>query len=561
MFLGSALFEGGVDHTRRTLLHILAAGTDPCCQSKVRHQLNGNIEDFRAIIRLMLHWRLVPDVIDKNGCMPLHFACRDLAEELLLHGADPNRIDGIGRSALHWAVLMGRMPTVTLLISHDANVNLKDGAGRTPLHYAVIDAPWQEFKIDIAQELLACEADPNQIDMQGRTALHYAISHRDDDPSHLCRLLLDKGASDHLRDSLGRLCMPYDSFVHRVTEFSTAKASAESIHRLRLRSRSRLKELEKEAYIRDSIPLLDSAPDTWFYNPVDPMRLLSLFPKLRIREGYVLKSYQRINTPSQGGTLHFDRIPDYIDEWVDFRPPDDITMTHREVMGQWVADPSERFEGTGHWGLVYAVPNDAALPAPSQCLTWPDNAGFKLKMARDTNDWEADAKYVRSVLSRAFQPKPALALNRFMQAVEGDRSPASYVSASIFAREASPFGVHPPFRYAPLDWGISWAMHYVLDRDPVDPDVVTSFEEWDAHLDPASWEWLRKPPKEWSPVFGIDNGVPFVVFHTLATDDCDSFGVFCHVDRYASSDYDFWTDTYLIGQVQGRMLTRSPHQA
>lgn len=56
----------------------------------------------------------------------------------LTQGADPNRPDPQGRTALHWAALLGDADSAQRLLEGGANVELRDGRGMTALGYAVL---------------------------------------------------------------------------------------------------------------------------------------------------------------------------------------------------------------------------------------------------------------------------------------------------------------------------------------------------------------------------------------------------------------------------------------
>jgi len=56
--------------------------------------------------------------------------------EALATGADVDRLDGAGRSALHRAVEAGRLGVAALLVAKGADVDVQDAEERTPLHDA-----------------------------------------------------------------------------------------------------------------------------------------------------------------------------------------------------------------------------------------------------------------------------------------------------------------------------------------------------------------------------------------------------------------------------------------
>lgn len=60
-----------------------------------------------------------------------------IIESLIRHGADPNSLDGHGRSALHVAAERGPLDVVQYLIEHGAEADGRSGRGETPLYVAV----------------------------------------------------------------------------------------------------------------------------------------------------------------------------------------------------------------------------------------------------------------------------------------------------------------------------------------------------------------------------------------------------------------------------------------
>jgi hypothetical protein len=72
-------------------------------------------------------------------------------------------------------------------------------------------------------------------------------------------------------------------------------------------------------------------------------------------------------------------------------------------------------------------------------------------------------------------PRPPDALDDFMEAIEGDGSPRSYLSASIFARECSELGA---------DWhGRGWSDVQIIYEDPLKSGKT----------DADRWKWLGTP--------------------------------------------------------------------
>ena len=86
---------------------------------------------------------------DEIGMTALMSACRynyiDIAELLLENGADVNKGDEIGNTALIWAIFSHNVEIVQLLLEQDGiQVNKQDNYGYTPLIYACM---WDQDKI------------------------------------------------------------------------------------------------------------------------------------------------------------------------------------------------------------------------------------------------------------------------------------------------------------------------------------------------------------------------------------------------------------------------------
>lgn len=151
-------------------------------------------------------------------------------------------------------------------------------------------------------------------------------------------------------------------------------------------------------------------------------------------------------------------------------------------------------------GIVWAVPTDAPFPDP-------DN----------------------TPLSRP--PEPPDALPSIMEAIEGDGSPWSYLSASIFWREAREFGA--------VGHGVDWLAHTILGADPWD---ASTEHNWLGPIEgpaaaPDAWTWVERKPQEWRPTVRIDGDrvtVEFLTFCALGMQRITRF-----TDRYMPNSYVF----------------------
>ncbi len=107
---------------------------------------------------------------------------------LLADGADPDQLDGSGRSALARAVRAGHFQLVGILVAEGADPNLRGAArGWTPLLHAV-----HVKGMDAVRALLNAGADPNVASESGRTPLMMAAGYGF---PRITRLLLERGAN------------------------------------------------------------------------------------------------------------------------------------------------------------------------------------------------------------------------------------------------------------------------------------------------------------------------------------------------------------------------------
>ena len=185
-----------------------------------RAMADGNIERIRKLIACgIVRKACVKKVKIKIGSgpswgqvwgAPLHWAAKhghaDVVKALLEEGDNPNRRDIRGHTAMHMAILNGRIDihssevVVRLLLEAGANPN-EMCRPMTDRRYAVpaLSLAAMEGHGDIARALLNAGADPNLTNGQGRTALFWANRHArihsKKAGKHLVRILLEGGAN------------------------------------------------------------------------------------------------------------------------------------------------------------------------------------------------------------------------------------------------------------------------------------------------------------------------------------------------------------------------------
>lgn len=90
-------------------------------------------------------------------------------KNLLKHGADINRQDNCGLTALHLAAINGHNTVTATLISAGADLNIQDNNGATPLWRAA-----DRGRKKIASNLLQHGADPYLPNNEGKTPIQAA---------------------------------------------------------------------------------------------------------------------------------------------------------------------------------------------------------------------------------------------------------------------------------------------------------------------------------------------------------------------------------------------------
>ncbi|MDX2239829.1 MAG: hypothetical protein NW224_04005 [Leptolyngbyaceae cyanobacterium bins.302] len=109
-------------------------------------------------------------------------------------------------------------------------------------------------------------------------------------------------------------------------------------------------------------------------------------------------------------------------------------------------------------------------------------------------------------------PKPDAALADVMEVIEGDRSPLSFVIASLLRRELQEFGTVGKF--------CNWAHHRLIDAIPGQ----------------VQWEWRVKQPQDLSPKVLVypDQKVAIEFFTCRVT---APVAIFQHIDQYPANQY------------------------
>ena len=169
-------------------------------------------------------------------------------------------------------------------------------------------------------------------------------------------------------------------------------------------------------------------------------------------------------------------------------------------------------EGSNGNGIIWAVPADASLVAPDDCPRLEDT-------------W--------------LQPPRPPGAVRLMQAIEGDGSPWSYLSASILCREAAEFGA--------IWHGCVWSDQTILSKPPRQADGQDASDDarkltGDAPV--GNWTWHGPVPRAWKPTYTETGTTREVVLHIH--NPISGEEIYRATDTYPADSYDGKTETTVL---------------
>ena len=167
--------------------------------------------------------------------------------------------------------------------------------------------------------------------------------------------------------------------------------------------------------------------------------------------------------------------------------------------------------GNGN-GIIWAVPADAPQIAPDDC-------------PRVEDAWLQP-------------PRPPEAVP-LMQAIEGDGSPWSYLSASILSREAAEFGA--------IWHGCVWSDQAILSKSPRQAEGEdTSYDPMKPNRDApvSNWTWCGTAPRTWKPTYTDRGTTRQVVLHIH--NPIGGEEIYRATDIYPVGSYDGQTETTVL---------------
>jgi hypothetical protein len=188
----------------------------------------------------------------------------------------------------------------------------------------------------------------------------------------------------------------------------------------------------------------------------------------------------------------------------------------------WALRAYQFVEGGNGNAFVYALPIDVPLPSPEDC---PRSRSHFLE-----------------------PPVPPSALSNFMEAVEGDGSPFSYLSASFAARELAEIGA--------MWHGLTWSTHQLLSQNPLSPPRRKTARRSSVMLFPdpenGPWEWTEEPPSSWIPTVTMNPKTVRVTFYTYS--GLGEQAVYRHVDTFRIGSYRFSSKETVITKGPGGFI-------
>ena len=168
--------------------------------------------------------------------------------------------------------------------------------------------------------------------------------------------------------------------------------------------------------------------------------------------------------------------------------------------------------GSNGNGIIWAVPADARLVAPGECPRLEDT-------------WLQP-------------PRPPEAV-RLMQAIEGDGSPWSYLSASILRREAAEFGA--------IWHGCVWSDQTILSKPPRQADSQDASADalkLTGDAPAGNWTWHGAVPHTWKPTYADMGTTREVVLHIH--NPIGGEEIYRARDTYPAGSYDGKTETTVL---------------
>lgn len=152
------------------------------------------------------------------------WACDRVVTILLANSkVDPAIPDDMGRTALHYAAMYGRLKSVAALLAHPKVEPTKvDNTGKNALHHATYCFGIDETNAVVATLLKNGKIDPNLTDKDGKSPLHYAVENNN--AGAVTALLADPRVDINNKDAYGKTAL--DVIMERKSFHSRSSQSA-----------------------------------------------------------------------------------------------------------------------------------------------------------------------------------------------------------------------------------------------------------------------------------------------------------------------------------------------
>jgi hypothetical protein len=232
-----------------------------------------------------------------------------------------------------------------------------------------------------------------------------------------------------------------------------------------------------------------------------------------VRETLVLPDYEQQPAVESADDETEDQVPDNLNALGDlFRvgdlPEDNVPSPNKE--GRWFVSTVEPSEAVSKLPGLWIRPGIRLVTYLKQ-----DNnggVGYTVALPELLSTTEQLEAAIEAAEQANQLPKPMGALENIMESIEGDGSLASFLGASIFAREIKEFGRFGAYA--------RWVHHRFVTEPP--PKVP--------------WQWRTKPPEDFSPKVVLrPNAEVIVEFYSCRVQK--PIALLRHVDRYSPNSY------------------------
>ncbi|MEK5419513.1 hypothetical protein [Paenibacillus sp. FSL L8-0708] len=182
-------------------------------------------------------------------------------------------------------------------------------------------------------------------------------------------------------------------------------------------------------------------------------------------------------------------------------------FSHLHIKENYKLRAYQYSDGANGNGVVWAIPVNMDLPPANECECLEEHF--------------------------LIAPKPAFALDDCMQVIDGDKSPLSYLQASVAFHDIHEFGAF---------WhGTSWGR-----------DVILPINEGE-NADKYQWKMIEDEPATLEPHFYYSNlGNPTIVFHTI--NDIGTVTMNRYVHTFSKSDYTLRVERTCIATAGGGII-------